>query len=117
MLQPQIDNLVRMMDRYMMNPSERNRERRDEAFAQLMEQGGNVSDMIQEMFDDLPHMARGGVVTKPTVALIGEAGPEVVAPLGGGGAGATYVFNGPVMSWRDFDRAAAAGVARKSRGF
>ena len=33
----------------------------------------------------IPEMAQGAVVTKPTYALIGEAGyPEVVLPLGGG---------------------------------
>lgn len=47
----------------------------------------------------VPHMAEGGIVTKPTLALIGEAGPEAVVPLGrlgsGGGAGArTVVING-----------------------
>ena len=31
---------------------------------------------------DIPHMAEGGIVTKPTIALIGEAGPEAVIPLG-----------------------------------
>ena len=31
----------------------------------------------------IPAMASGGIVTKPTVALIGEAGPEAVVPLGG----------------------------------
>lgn len=30
----------------------------------------------------LPKLARGGYVTKPTIALIGEVGPEVVAPAG-----------------------------------
>lgn len=40
---------------------------------------------------DIPHLAKGGIVTKPTIALIGEAGPEAVVPLskarslGGGG--------------------------------
>ena len=29
-------------------------------------------------------MAKGGIVTRPTRALIGEAGPELVLPLGGG---------------------------------
>lgn len=29
----------------------------------------------------LPHLADGGIVTGPTVALIGEAGPEAVVPL------------------------------------
>ncbi|MGH3429535.1 MAG: hypothetical protein ACRDQZ_18535 [Mycobacteriales bacterium] len=29
----------------------------------------------------VPHLASGGIVTKPTLALIGEAGPEAVIPL------------------------------------
>lgn len=29
----------------------------------------------------IPHLAGGGLVTRPTVALIGEAGPEAVIPL------------------------------------
>ncbi len=32
-----------------------------------------------------PRMAKGGIVTRPTVALIGEAGPEAVIPLNRGG--------------------------------
>jgi uncharacterized membrane protein YgcG len=32
-------------------------------------------------------MAAGGVVNEPTLAMIGEAGPEMVVPLGGGGGG------------------------------
>lgn len=32
----------------------------------------------------LPHLAQGGIVTSPTIALIGEAGPEAVVPLGRG---------------------------------
>lgn len=31
-------------------------------------------------------LAQGGIVTRPTLALIGEAGPEAVVPLSGGGA-------------------------------
>jgi broad specificity phosphatase PhoE len=30
---------------------------------------------------DVPHLAEGGIVNKPTVALIGEAGPEMRVPL------------------------------------
>ena len=38
-------------------------------------------------------MADGGVVTKPTFALIGEAGPEAVVPLRGTAAiGSTTVI-------------------------
>jgi len=43
---------------------------------------------------DLPRMAAGGIVTRPTVALIGEAGPEAVVPLGGGyGLGTRVTVN------------------------
>ena len=38
----------------------------------------------------------GGIFTKPTAALIGEAGPEAVIPLGAGGGGlgaGTVVYN------------------------
>jgi len=40
---------------------------------------------------DVPAMAEGGIVTKPTLALIGEAGPEAVVPLNrmAGGRGVT----------------------------
>ena len=33
-------------------------------------------------FPDVPLLARGGIVTAPTLAMIGEAGPEAVVPLG-----------------------------------
>ena len=35
---------------------------------------------------NLPYLAQGGIVTGPTLAMIGEAGPEMVLPLGQGGA-------------------------------
>jgi len=40
-----------------------------------------------------PAMAAGGIVTKPTVALIGEAGPEAVIPLGKGMGGVTINYD------------------------
>ena len=41
----------------------------------------------------IPLLAKGGIVTSPTLAMIGEAGPEAVTPLGkGGGLGATITF-------------------------
>jgi hypothetical protein len=45
--------------------------------------------------ENLPALAKGGIVTAPTVALIGEAGPEAVVPLGRGarGMGNTFVFH------------------------
>lgn len=35
----------------------------------------------------IPRLASGGIVTQPTIAMIGEAGPEAVVPLSGSGAG------------------------------
>lgn len=41
----------------------------------------------------IPRLAEGGIVTGPTLALIGEAGPEAVVPLDGNHSmgGATYI--------------------------
>jgi hypothetical protein len=39
----------------------------------------------------IPTMASGGIVMGPTLALIGEAGPEAVIPLGGHGVGGVVV--------------------------
>ena len=42
---------------------------------------------------DIPMLANGGIVTQPTLAVIGEAGPEAVVPLRNGGlngGGNTY---------------------------
>ena len=36
---------------------------------------------------NIPMLAQGGIVTGPTLALIGESGPEAVVPLSNGGAG------------------------------
>jgi phage-related minor tail protein len=50
-------------------------------------------------------MATGGIVTSPTAALIGEAGPEAVIPLDRmgsmGGSTVNIVVNGSVTSEGD----------------
>jgi len=47
---------------------------------------------------DIPHLANGGIVTSPTTALIGEAGPEAVIPLSKmGGMGTTININNPTI--------------------
>jgi hypothetical protein len=37
----------------------------------------------------VPALAMGGIAMGPTLALIGEVGPEAVVPLGRGGNGST----------------------------
>lgn len=47
----------------------------------------------------IPYMAKGGIVTQPTIAMIGEAGPEAVVPLSGpnkGNMGVTINVYGEV---------------------
>jgi gas vesicle protein len=52
----------------------------------------------------VPHYAAGGIVRRPTLAMIGEAGPEAIVPLSGSalGAAATYettiVLDGEVLA-------------------
>jgi hypothetical protein len=50
--------------------------------------GSNLVSVSQSISENLsleeaamPKLAEGGMVSKPTVALIGEAGPEAVVPL------------------------------------
>jgi hypothetical protein len=60
--------------------------------------------LIEGIGGNIPGLQHGGVVTRPTLAMIGEAGPEAVVPLGrGGGVGGVvniYV-EGSVVSERE----------------
>lgn len=75
--------------------------------------GGEKLGIPVPTLSQIPRLAAGGIVTKPTLALIGEAGPEAVVPLsgangrraaaagfGGGGGGVTINFNGPIQTTR-----------------
>jgi len=42
----------------------------------------------------IPMMANGGIVNRPTLAMIGEAGPEAVVPLSGRSTGAGKIGSG-----------------------
>lgn len=50
---------------------------------------------LNTLLSGVPALAEGGIVNKPTLALIGEAGPEAVVPLSkmGGSQGNTYNIN------------------------
>ena len=55
---------------------------------------------------EVPALAAGGIVTKPTLALIGEAGPEAVVPLSGRNAPMGKTFNLTVNAGMGADGAA-----------
>jgi len=40
-----------------------------------------ANEAAERNLEDTPQLAMGGIVTQPTYALIGEAGPEAVIPL------------------------------------
>jgi len=57
---------------------------------------------------DIPMLAEGGIVTGPTLAMIGEAGPEAVIPLskmGGMGGGITVNVNGGISTSQEISQA------------
>lgn len=50
--------------------------------------GGGVIDPFN--IGLIPHLASGGIIDRPTLALLGESGPEAVVPLGKGPVGETH---------------------------
>ena len=89
--------------------------------------GGGFSQGPSGMF---PAMAKGGIVRRPTMALIGEAGPEAVIPLnqlakhGGGGdtVNVTFTANIRAMDSKDVraalrqEAATLGGIVREQLG-
>ena len=56
---------------------------------------------------EIPRLQRGGIVNRPTLAMLGESGPEAVVPLGrGGGAGITVnlTIMGDILGMDDFEQ-------------
>jgi TP901 family phage tail tape measure protein len=88
------------------------------AAAALSNAGGTHSGGVGGTFTKMQH---GGIVTRPTLALNGEAGPEAVVPLSGPHAGVagltvsggTFHFHG-VQDVAGFE-AALRGTAQKSQ--
>jgi phage-related minor tail protein len=64
--------------------------------------GGLGGGLMNEL-KGVPAMANGGIVTSPTLALIGEAGPEAVIPLdrAGGMGGINITVHAGLVSSPD----------------
>ena len=66
----------------------------DEAAGNGAATGGSDGVKVNPPGGDMIALASGGIVTSPTMALIGEAGPEAVIPLSrGGGFGGGITIN------------------------
>jgi hypothetical protein len=73
-------------------------------------------------FGKIPYLADGGIVTRPTIAMVGEAGAEAVIPLSKlgqmGGGGVTFArgaFDGAVIASRDSAMELFTDVVRSIR--
>lgn len=64
---------------------------------------GIGGESIGFSLNELPHFADGGIVTEPTLAVVGEAGPEAIVPLSGSNAGGmgSVTINVESMNVRD----------------
>lgn len=59
-----------------------------DAVNKVMAKGAGALGISPIQIPTIPALANGGIVNKPTLAMIGEAGPEAVIPLNRGLAGA-----------------------------
>lgn len=83
---------------------------------------GNVGDSIGSFIDSINPFADGGLVTGPTLGLVGEAGPEVIMPLdnaydmfaNGSSKGITVVVQGNVYGDAHIEKIASQVVQRTS---
>jgi hypothetical protein len=59
---------------------------------------GDTPSVANKNAGDIFRMAAGGIVTRPTLAIVGESGPEAVIPLSRGNSGnpGGITFTGPV---------------------
>ena len=111
------------------------RYRRDERFVRCVETGAIWLGREDEMgitvlpafqfapfknlptIPNIPTLAAGGIVTSPTLAMLGEAGPEAVVPLGLGGMGGGITINimGPTYGLDDFEDRVAEAIRDGAR--
>ena len=53
---------------------------------------------------EIPSLASGGIVRSPTLAMVGERGPEAIIPLSKTGSGITINILGPTYGFDDFEQ-------------
>ena len=74
---------------------------------------GLVSSVGRGIVGNIPGLADGGIVTGPTLAMIGEAGPEAVVPLDrmrGFGGGVTVNINGGLATSAEIGAAVVQAI-------
>ena len=82
-----------------------------EILGNILDVGGDILGKIGGMLG----FATGGIVTSPTIAMVGEAGPEAIIPLDQmGGFGSSYVINinGDVYGVNDLETRIERAIQR-----
>ena len=77
-----------------------------------------VTERVNRIIAGIPAMANGGIVTGPTLALIGEAGPEAVVPLsqmGKMGGGVTVNVTGGLATGPEIGEAVVNAIRAYNR--
>ena len=73
-----------------------------------------IDRLAAALADEVPHRATGGIVTRPTLAVVGERGPEAIVPLDGGmqQRPVHITIQGDVYGLDDFEDRVARAVNR-----
>jgi hypothetical protein len=78
-----------------------------------------VNRIVSTISSSIPKMADGGIVTRPTLAMIGEAGPEAVIPLSQmgnmGGSGVTINVAGGLSTSAEIGQSVVNALRAYSR--
>ncbi|WP_242883973.1 phage tail tape measure protein [Actinomadura litoris] len=82
-------------------------DRRDPLVSLYRKLGPRTAALVSKALANVRPMATGGLVTRPTLALVGEAGPELVTPL--------RYANGGVVAARKKRETAKERKARRAR--
>jgi hypothetical protein len=85
-----------------------------------------VGKPCKGLFGTIPMLASGGIVTQPTLAMIGERGAEAVIPLNkagqfgmgqGQGMNVTIQVNAPIYGVEDLERTIRDMMSREQLGY
>ena len=79
---------------------------------------GSLGSFVGGAIKGIPGLAAGGIVTQPTLAMIGEGGPEAVIPLdrmGGGGSGITVNVMGGLSTSAEIGQAVVNAIRAYNR--
>ena len=79
---------------------------------------GSLGSFVGGAIKGIPWLAAGGIVTQPTLAMLGEGGPEAVIPLdrmGGGGSGITVNVMGGLSTSAEIGQAVVNAIRAYNR--